>query len=84
MCDTVCRSEDQNTEQERMLVDDITAPGGVKAAPPRDSLNKFISRFVSAPSLSLSLFSVIHSLLYVWCVLAADVRRWTRWLWWSF
>ena len=39
-----CRDEDRNTEQERRLVDDITAPGGVKAAPPRDSLNKFISR----------------------------------------
>jgi hypothetical protein len=33
-------------EQEQKLVDDITAPGGVRAAPPRESLNKFITRWV--------------------------------------
>lgn len=32
------------TEQERLLVEEITAPGGVKAAPPRESLNAFINR----------------------------------------
>ena len=56
----VVRDEERNTEQERRLVDDITAPGGVKAAPPRDSLNRFISR--SALSLSLSI-SLSRSLL---------------------
>jgi hypothetical protein len=46
--------EDRNTEQERRLVDDITAPGGIKAAPPRDSLNKFISR------LAQNHFTAVH------------------------
>ena len=32
------------TEQERLLVEEITAPGGVRAAPPRESLNTFINR----------------------------------------
>ena len=32
------------TEQERLLVEEITAPGGVRAAPPRESLNTFITR----------------------------------------
>lgn len=36
--------EESSIEQEQRLVDDITAPGGVRAAPPRDTLNKFISR----------------------------------------
>ena len=31
-------------EQERRLVAEITAPGGVKAAPPRDMLATFITR----------------------------------------
>ena len=31
-------------EQERRLVEEITTPGGIKPAPPRDSLNNFISR----------------------------------------
>ena len=33
-------------EQERLLVEEITAPGGVRAAPPRDVLNNFITRSV--------------------------------------
>ncbi len=36
--------ESTSTEQEKRLVDDITAPGGVKAAPPREMLIKFVSR----------------------------------------
>ena len=32
------------TEQERLLVEEITAPGGVRAAPPRERLNAFINR----------------------------------------
>ena len=32
------------TEQERLLVEEITAPGGVRAAPPRESLNTFVNR----------------------------------------
>ena len=52
----VVRDEERNTEQERRLVDDITAPGGVKAAPPRDSLNRFISR---SHSLSLSFVNLL-------------------------
>ena len=31
-------------EQERRLVEEITAPGGIKPAPPRDALNNFIIR----------------------------------------
>lgn len=38
--------EQTSIEQEQRLVDDITAPGGVRAAPPRESLNAFITRFV--------------------------------------
>ncbi len=36
--------EQSSIEQEQRLVDDITAPGGVRAAPPRESLNAFITR----------------------------------------
>ncbi len=36
--------EQQKTEQERRLVEGITAPGGVRAAPPKDSMNTFINR----------------------------------------
>ncbi|XP_064406565.1 uncharacterized protein LOC135351492 isoform X2 [Halichondria panicea] len=36
--------ESTSTEQEKRLVDDITAPGGIKAAPPREMLVKFVSR----------------------------------------
>ncbi len=36
--------EEVSTEQERRLVDEITAPGGVKAAPPREMLASFINR----------------------------------------
>lgn len=36
--------EQSSIEQEQRLVDEITAPGGVRAAPPRESLNKFITR----------------------------------------
>ena len=42
--------EQTQTEQERRLVDDITAPGGVRAAPPRESLNTFITRSEHQPS----------------------------------
>lgn len=38
--------EQTSIEQEQRLVDDITAPGGVRAAPPRESLNKFVARCV--------------------------------------
>ena len=31
-------------DREKMLVEEITAPGGVRAAPPRDVLNTFITR----------------------------------------
>lgn len=41
----VSRDEEASyTEQERLLVEEITAPGGVRAAPPRESLNTFINR----------------------------------------
>ena len=41
----VARDEEASyTEQERRLVEEITAPGGVRAAPPRESLNTFINR----------------------------------------
>ncbi len=33
-----------STEQERRLVDEITTPGGIKAAPPREMLASFVSR----------------------------------------
>lgn len=33
-----------STEQEKRLVDEITAPGGVRAAPPREMLSSFVSR----------------------------------------
>lgn len=36
--------EQTSIQQEQKLVDDITAPGGVRAAPPRESLNVFITR----------------------------------------
>ena len=36
--------EQSSTEQERRLVEEITAPGGVKAAPPREVLAAFITR----------------------------------------
>ncbi|CAI8016846.1 hypothetical protein GBAR_LOCUS10307 [Geodia barretti] len=49
----IAESEDRNTEQERRLVDDITAPGGVKAAPPRDTLSTFISRCKALDSLAV-------------------------------
>ena len=35
------------TEQERRLVEEITTPGGVRAAPPRERLNAFVNRSVS-------------------------------------
>ena len=38
------RYRQSGIEQEQKLVDDITAPGGFRAAPPRESLNKFITR----------------------------------------
>ena len=42
----VARDEEASyTEQERLLVEEITAPGGVRAAPPRESLNTFINRY---------------------------------------
>ena len=59
VCVCVCRSEDRNTEQERRLVDDITAPGGVKAAPPRDTLSTFISRLASLSPAPVPLFSAV-------------------------
>ena len=31
-------------EQEKRLVDDITAPGGVRVAPTREMMSSFISR----------------------------------------
>ena len=41
----VARNDEASyTEQERLLVEEITAPGGVRAAPPRESLNAFINR----------------------------------------
>ena len=45
--------EQNSIEQEQRLVDDITAPGGVRAAPPRESLNKFVARYVDTGPLSL-------------------------------
>lgn len=33
-----------NNEQERKLVDEITAPGGVRAAPSRELLTTFVTR----------------------------------------
>lgn len=46
------------TEQERLLVEEITAPGGVRAAPPRDRLNAFIARS--------AVFDQRQALGYVW------------------
>ena len=37
--------ENSGIEQEQMLVDKILAPGGVRVAPPKEELNKFISRY---------------------------------------
>lgn len=37
--------EQTSTEQEQRLVDEITAPGGVKIAPPKESLNRFVARY---------------------------------------
>ena len=34
----------QGGSQEEKLVNEITAPGGVKSLPPRDMLNSFLSR----------------------------------------
>ena len=72
-----CHShEDRNTEQERKLVDDITAPGGIKAAPPRDSLNRFIARLEDG-SLVLWLHHVYVHMYVVF--LCEDVKYWTVW-----
>ena len=35
-----------DNEQERKLVDEITAPAGVRAAPPKEDLKTFISRYI--------------------------------------
>eukprot|EP00731_Ephydatia_muelleri_P028429 Em0020g73a len=40
-------------EQERLLVEEITAPGGVRAAPPRDVLNNFITRCKTLDTLAI-------------------------------
>ena len=40
------RYEESSTEQEQRLVDEITAPGGVKIAPPKENLNRFVARYV--------------------------------------
>lgn len=34
-----------SNEQESRLVDEITAPGGVRVAPPKEDLKRFISRY---------------------------------------
>lgn len=43
---------DEGSEEEQKIVDMITAPGGVRAAPARDQLDQFIKKFVS-PSICL-------------------------------
>ena len=47
----VSRDEEESTEQERLLVEEITAPGGVRAAPPKERLNAFVNRSASTPLL---------------------------------
>jgi len=37
--------ENSRIEQEQLLVEKILAPGGVRVAPPREDLNRFISRY---------------------------------------
>ena len=64
--------EERNTEQECRLVDDITAPGGIKAAPPRDSLNSFISRLALESTLSKK------SISSFWGVFSG-AKYWTVW-----
>ncbi len=49
--------ENSGIEQEQLLVDKILAPGGVRVAPPREDLNKFISRY-----------SAMHASSSVWVV----------------
>ena len=45
----VSRDEEESTEQERLLVEEITAPGGVRAAPPKERLNAFVNRSAFIP-----------------------------------
>ena len=42
------------TEQERRLVEEITAPGGVRAAPPRERLNAFVNRSATPKELRIN------------------------------
>ena len=50
-------------EQEKKLVAEITAPGGVKAAPPRDMLASFITRSVNRywPESTVYMYHVWYS-----------------------
>ena len=38
------RRDGEVGKQERRLVDEITAPGGVRAVPTREAMNSFLSR----------------------------------------
>ena len=38
--------ESSGIEQEQLLVEKILAPGGVRVAPPREDLNRFINRYI--------------------------------------
>ena len=45
--------EATSTEQERRLVEEITAPGGIKVAPPRELLTVFVTRCRTLDSLAV-------------------------------
>lgn len=53
---TAPTSSSGHSEQERKLVDEITAPGGVRTAPTREAMTTFINRYVTC---------IIHMLLNV-------------------
>jgi len=49
---------DEGSEEEQKIVDMVTAPGGVRAAPARDQLDQFIKKFVSLSVCLLACLSV--------------------------